>query len=251
MGMVGTHTLLAGVLVAVATGCAGTDGSIVVIGNVRPGAGCEVAADPAAPRIAVGYLDLAFERPYIAQVLVENHGSDAVTVNGGWRNVWREPSHGEIITGKGDPARDDLVSHAVTIDGGRRAIVEVDVLGAARIRLRRDFEDQIALGVAPLDWDTSSVITFEGDAGNDRIRSEPWTYGVTVGLGRLVDAPPTADSPDIPGSDCCLDVPSVGCAIGQDDHRGSCSECASCWPEVCNFSQNPSCGGRRVPGCGP
>ncbi|MBI5159887.1 MAG: hypothetical protein HY996_00460 [Micrococcales bacterium] len=230
--------------------CGGGDASIVVLGNVAASASCEYSNEASAPMIPVGYLDLAFERPYVAHVLVENTGSDAVVVDGGWRNVWREPSHGEIITGRGDPARDGLVLHSVEVAGGARKVVEVDILGPARIRLRRDFEDQVAAGVAPLDWDTSTVITFEGDAGGDVIRSEPWTYGVTVGLGRLVDAPAEADSLGIPGQDCCLDVASNSCTPGQDDHRGSCSECAACWPEVCNFSQNPSCGGTRTPGCG-
>ena len=248
--MVGARlVLLVSFLASAFAGCGGTDASIVVLGNVEASASCDYSTDSSAPMTAVGYLDLAFERPYVAHVLVENRGSDDVIVDDGWRNVWREPSHAEIITGKGDPARVDLVAHGVKVGGGQRAILEVDVLGPARIRLRRDFEDQLQTGVAPLDWDTSTVITFEGDAGGDLVRSEPWTYGVTVGLGRLVDTPFETDSPAIPGQDCCLDVPSTSCAPGQDDHRGSCSECAACWPEVCNFNQNPSCGGARTPGC--
>lgn len=234
----------------VAAGCAGSDASIVVLGNVRPDASCEYSTDPATAMYPVGTLDIAFDRPYLAHVLLENKGSDSIEVNDGWRNVWREPSHGQIISGRGTPARDFLLSRKVTIDGGRRAVAEVDVLGAARIRIRRDFEEMIARGEAPGDWESSTVITFEGDAGGELIRSEPWTFGITVGLGQLVDTPAAADSGAVPGPDCCLPVASSGCNPGQDDHRGSCSECAGCWPEVCNFSQNPACGGSPVPGCG-
>jgi hypothetical protein len=195
-------------------------------------------------------LDIAFDQPYLAHVLVENTGSDPIEVNDGWRNVWREPAHAEQISGRGAPARDLLIRRKVTIDGGKRGIVEVDVLGAARLLIRRDFEESIASGQAPGEWESSSVITFEGEAGGDVIRSEPWTYGITAYLGQLVDTPAAADSGAVPGQDCCVNVASTSCVPGQDDQRGSCSECAGCWPEVCNFSQNPACGGSPVPGCG-
>lgn len=236
--------------IVVAAGCAGSDATIVVLGNVRPDAACSYAKDPAAPMYPVGILDLAFERPYIAHVLLENTGSDSVDVDGGWRNVWREPSHAQIISGKGDPARDLLLEHGITLEPGKRGIVEVDVLGAARIRVRRDFEEVIAHGEAPGDWESSTVITFEGEAGGENIQSEPWTFGITMNLGQLVETSPAADSGAVAGPDCCLPVASSGCTPGQDDNRGSCSECAGCWPEVCNFSQNPACGGSPVPGCG-
>lgn len=246
-----TKSAFAGVLTwAVLAGCAGSDASIVVLGNVRPDAACDYSTSTEAAKYPVGILDIAFDRPYWAHVLLENTGSDSVEVNDGWRNVWREPSHGEIISGRGTPARDGLIARKVTIDGGERAVVQVDVLGAARIRIRRDFEDVIARGEAPTNWESSTVITFEGEAGGEDIQSEPWTYGITVGLGQLVDTPPAADSGAVAGQDCCLQVASTGCNPGQDDYRGSCSECAGCWPEVCNFSQNPACGGSPVPGCG-
>lgn len=233
-----------------AMGCGGSDASIVVLGNVRADGACDYSSSATATMLSVGYLDLAFERPYVAHVLLENRGSDEVVVDGGYRNVWREPAHSEVITGRGTPARDGLMIDGATIEGGARALVEVDVLGPARVRFRRDIEDLVAHGGAPVDADTTTVITFEGDAGGDLIRSEPWTFGITVGLGKLVDFPPGTDGGALAGQDCCLSVASTSCTPGQDDQRGSCSECAGCWPEVCNFSQNPACGGAPVPGCG-
>lgn len=235
---------------AALSGCAGSDATIVVLGNVRPDGACDYSTDSSAAMYATGALDIAFDRQYVAHVLVENTGSDAIEVNDGWRNVWREPSHAAIITGKGTPARDTILERSVTIVGGARKILEVDVLGAARIRFRRDFEEDIAGGQAPSPTESSTVITFEGDAGGEIIESEPWTFGITVFLGQLVDTPAATDSPGVPGQDCCLPVASTGCNPGQDDQRGSCSECAGCWPEVCNFSQNPACGGSPVAGCG-
>jgi hypothetical protein len=240
----------AAMVAALGLGCAGSDATLVVIGNVRPDAVCSYSTLPAAPTYAVGVVDLAFERQYIAHVLIHNTGSDEVEVNGGWRNVWREPSHAAVISGKGDPARGGLIPSSRTIEGGGRAIVEVDVLGAAQIRFRRDFEADLQQGEAPRPIESSTIITFEGDAGGEQITSEPWTYGLTVTLGQLVDAPPGSDNPNLPGQDCCLAVASTSCEPGQNDQRGSCSECAGCWPEVCNFSQNPACGGAPVPGCG-
>ena len=116
--------------------------------------------------------------------------------------------------------------------------------------IRRDYEEVIANGGAPLDRDSTAVVVLEGTAGDHTIRAEPWTFGITFGLGRLVDAPAGSDSPNVAGQDCCLDVPSTTCTPGQDGQRGSCSECAGCWPEVCNFGQSPLCGGAALAGCG-
>lgn len=238
--------------VALATACSGAadDASIVILGNVAADDGCSYSTDPDAERVTLGYLDVAFGDRYVAHLLVENQGSDPVEVTGGWRNVWYEPSHTEVVGGRGNKARSDLVGSPVVIDGGDRAIVEVDPLGDAYINFKREFEEAIAGGGAPLDWDSSIVLVLEGDADSTAVESDEWLYGITVGLGRLVTTPDGTDSPFVAGIDCCVQVPSADqCELGQNGHAGSCSDCASCWPEVCNFGHSPACGGQPLPDC--
>ncbi|MBI2896626.1 MAG: hypothetical protein HYY06_23920 [Deltaproteobacteria bacterium] len=242
--------LACGVGLGLACSGAADDASIVILGNVAADASCSYSTSPDAEMVTLGYVDIAFGRRYVAHLLVENRGSDPVEVLGGWRNVWFEPSHTQVVGGRGDKARGNLVASPVVIEGGGRAIVEVDPLGDAFINFKREFEETVAGGGAPLDWDSSIVLVLEGDADSTAIESDEWLYGITVGLGRLVSTPEGTDSPFVAGVDCCLGVPSADrCETGQNGHVGSCSECASCWPEVCNFGHGPACGGEPLPDC--
>lgn len=240
-------------MVVGAGGCTADDSHIVILGNVKPDAACEYSVSPAAEMWELGYLDLAFGRPYAAHLLVENTGSDPVTIDGGWRNVWYEPSHQPMISNRGTAARNGiLLEGQVSIPGGGRRIVTVDPLGDGRIVYKRVFEEIVSQGLNPSNTEQESSITIvlEGDADGTRVASAQWQYGLTVSLGPLVEFEAAADSADTPGADCCGRISGSQCEAGQNYVLGSCAECASCWPEVCNYSIGPSQCSPPLPGCG-
>ncbi len=233
---------------AIALGCATSDDArLQILGNVRPDGACEYSTSASAPEqfYDEGFLDIAFGRPYVAHVLVHNPGSDPVRVAGGYRNVWYEPQHEPMIKGTGEAARKDVVLDAVTIPGGGRRVIEVDPLGEGLIVYKRQFEGVIAEGRVPPDEEALSSVVLEGDADGTRVESEPWEFYLFVGIGRLVDfSDPAWDSASYPGADCCGQVTgSSRCEGGQNWNPGPCAECASCWPELCNYAIPPfACG---------
>jgi hypothetical protein len=236
-----------GVVVA-AAGCPSSDdAALEILGNVRPDGACDYSPSASQPEefYSEGYLDIAFGRPYVAHLLVRNGGADPVRVEGGFRNVWYEPQHTEMIRGDGEAARKELVLGAVTIPGGGRRIVEVDPLGEGFIVYKRQFEGVIAQGRVPDDEEALTSVVLAGDADGTVIESRPWEFSLIVGIGRLVDfSDPAWDSASYPGADCCGQVSgSSVCEAGQNWNLGPCHECASCWPELCNRAIAPSaCG---------
>lgn len=235
-------------------GCGSEDDArLVVVGNVRPDGACQYDSSGSAPLYDVGYLDLAFGRPYVAHLLVENEGSDPVDVDGGYRNVWYEPSHTVMIQGTGHAARGGFLTEGhVSIPAGGSRIVAVDLLGDGFTVYKRDFEQIVMNGQNPalIEQESSVRIVVEGDADGTRVRSEGWDFGITISLGSLVDADPAADSPSMPGFDCCGRISGSRCEAGLNYNLGSCAECASCWPEVCNNSIGPSQCQPPLPACG-
>jgi hypothetical protein len=243
------------------SGCSSSDATLRIIGNVKPDAACQYSVSPSAEMWEVGYLDVVFSRPYVAHLLVENLGADPVTVDGGWRNVWYEPSHATMISGHGTAARGDfLVEGSVSIPGGGRRIVPVDPLGDGRVLYIRDFQDMLAAGKSPAsrEEDSSIILVVEGDADGTRVASDQWQYGMTVSMGPLVTLPsPGApeDSPDYAGVDCCRQVSGTTCEAGQNYNMGSCADCAACYPELCNRDSegvpiSPFACVPALPGCG-
>ncbi len=213
-----------------------TDTTLRILGNVRPDGACGYPTSEEASFYDEGFVDIAFGRPYVAHLLVENVGTDPVLVDRGFRNVRYEPQHEDMIRGEGEAATRDLVLGAVTIPGGSRQIVEVDPLGEGFIVYKRQFEGVLSGGSVPADEEASTTVVLRADADGAEIESPPWEFRLFVGLGSLVQF--EGD----PGG-CCEGPSSTGCEAGQNDVLGSCADCASCWPEVCNSALVPaSCG---------
>ena len=223
--------------------CAANDNArLVILGNVQPDGACEYSTSADAPMWADGYLDVAFGRSYIAHLLVENPGSDPVKVDNGWRNVWYEPEHVGMIQNRGTAARGGILPDgSVSIPANGRRIVTVDLLGDGFTVYYREFQDIVAAGENPTatEEETGVRVALEGKADGTFIESEAWQFGLTVSLGPLVAPDPAADSAAVPGPDCCVQGLPRACEAGQNYVEGSCSECASALPEVCNLGVGP------------
>ncbi len=225
-----------GIIAALASmvlGCADNNESLYIMGNAVPDSACRLVANENMDRRGSGSLDIVMGTKYIMHALIKNDMPSSLKMNSFTEKDGRMEAHHiflkkATITYTYDPriilpgldTREVLTSGFVSAAGGL-AVVDIEIISP-------DMAQRFATKLPSRDTDNPeprATMTVDvqviGETGDGtEVKSNVFTYPITICRGCLLMFPTEADNPNSPNFDCDLLSGSLDdepCNIGQDD----------------------------------